>query len=364
VLVGLVAATRARWHTTVISLVDSGDCGALLESLGVKVLCCEMRRIGLLRGLARLYGFLGEVQPDVVQTWMYHADLFGGVVARMRGCNAVLWGVRNFTLPAGRVSRSVRAAARLCAVLSRFVPAAIVSCSSQAALAHARRGYVRAKFLVIPNGYDCTQLKPDADARRRLRAHWGIAPDEFLLGMVARWDPLKDHANLMAALARLPPEFGPIRCVLIGAGMTPSNPDLTALARRHGIADRLILAGPHTDVAAAMSALDLHVLSSSSEAFPNVVAEAMACGTPCVVTDVGDARTIIGEHGWAAPPADPGALSRAIREAKTALSGAGRDSLRAACRAHIREHFSHEVMVAAFERAWLSTMRPARGAQA
>src|SRR5579862_7444290 len=92
ILVRLVGSTRSKWHTSVISLVEKGDNGTVLESLGVTVLCCEMRSRGVLRGLRRLYALLGELRPDVVQTWMYHADLFGGVIARLRGCDAVLWG--------------------------------------------------------------------------------------------------------------------------------------------------------------------------------------------------------------------------------------------------------------------------------
>ncbi len=359
VLTRLVLATRDRWDSRVVSLADQGHYGPTLAAAGIPVLCCEMNRRGFAPGLIRLHRFLRQEQPQIVQTWMYHADLLGGVAARLTGCRAVLWGIRNLRLPAGAVSRSVRLAARLSARLSRIVPAGILTCSAQSVAVHARIGYSASKFRVIPNGYDCARLRPDAEGRARLRAEWGIQPGEVLLGMVARWDPLKDHATLLDALGRLARQNENVRCVLVGAGMERANAPLLELMRRHELTGRIILAGARSDIAAVMGALDLHVLSSRSEAFPNVVAEAMACGTPCVATDVGDVRLIIGEHGWYAPPADPAALAAALAEAIALLSGPAREALQQACRQRIVEHFGQEAMVAAFERAWLDTMRAA-----
>jgi len=347
-----------------VSLGDQGHYGPLLMAAGVPVFCCEINRRGFASGLIRLHRFLRQVRPQVVQTWMYHADLLGGIVARLTGCPAVLWGVRNLRLPRGAVSRSARLAARLCARLSRLVPSRILTCSGESVRVHVRLGYSASKFRVIPNGYDCVRLCPDAEGRARLRREWGVPNDQILLGMVARWDPLKDHANLLDALARLIKDGASVwesgaafRCVLVGAGMDTSNAPLMELVHRHRLEQRIILAGPRVDIAAVMSALDLHVLSSRSEAFPNVVAEAMACGTPGVVTEVGDVRLIVGEHGWYAPPCDPEALSAALLQAIEAVSGPAREPLQRACRRRIVEHFGQDAMVAAFERAWLDTMR-------
>jgi glycosyltransferase involved in cell wall biosynthesis len=353
VLYRLIGATRDAWDIGVISLTDEGFYGQRLRALGVSVRCCRMHAPGgAIAGFLRLLRDLRGARPDVVQTWMYHADLLGGVAARLAGCRAVLWGIRNLTFQRGRRSWTARAAARLCALLSRTVPVAIVSCSAAAAVEHRRRGYDGGRMQVIPNGYDCTRLRVDRAAGARLREGWGLQPTQFLIGMVARWDPLKDHANLLAALEPLMREHPGVRCVLVGAGMDAANRALHALLQRHALQSRVVLAGACDDIAAVMNALDLHVLCSRSEAFPNVVAEAMACGTPCVVTDVGDAAAIVGEQGWCVAPADPQALHAALRSAIERLAGDGGESLRTACRQRIERCFGQEQMVAAYEDAW------------
>jgi glycosyltransferase involved in cell wall biosynthesis len=305
----LIYATRDSWDATVISLADEGFYGGPLRSIGVSVLCCRMNETGqAVPGFVRLLRFVRHSRADVVQTWMYHADLFGGVAARLLGFDAVLWGIRNLRFHPGRRSWSARAACWLCARLSKTMPVAIVSCSTQAAIEHRRRGYAGNKLLVIPNGYDCARLRPNKPAGQLVRSAWGILPTQFLVGMVARWDPLKDHANLLAALQPLMHKHDHVRCALIGPGM--------------------------------------------SEAFPNVVAEAMACGTPCVVTDVGDASVIVGDQGWRVPAGDPAALYEAMRAAMARLASGEAESLRTACRQRILQNFSQENMAAAYEDAW------------
>jgi glycosyltransferase involved in cell wall biosynthesis len=353
ILFQLICATRESWDCAVISLTTEGYYGERLRALGVNVICCRMNSAAQgLPGLLRLLGGLRRLQPDVVQTWMYHADLLGGVAARLLGVRAIVWGIRNFRLDRGNVSWTARAASRLCARISGIVPAAIVSCSAQAAAEHRDRGYASNKMLVIPNGYDARRLRRDVPAGQRVRTAWGVLPDQFLIGMVARWDPLKDHANLLAALQLLERDQSDVRCVLVGPGMEIGNSALAALLRRYPLASSALLAGPRDDIPAVMSALDLHVLSSSSEAFPNVVGEAMACGTPCVVTDVGDAAAIVGDTGWCVPPADAASLHAALRAATARLSASDRESLGAACRERILQNFSVEAMVRAYERVW------------
>jgi glycosyltransferase involved in cell wall biosynthesis len=361
ILYRLVAATSATWDSTVISLADEGYYGAPLRRSGCEVLTCRMRESGqFLPGLLRLQRFLRHTRPDVVQTWMYHADLLGGLCARLTGIRAVLWGIRNLRFSAGGDSLSARIASSLCARLSGTVPATIVSCSARAAAEHVRRGYASEHMIVIPNGYDLTRLHIDQPAGAALRASFGIEPAEFLIGMVARWDPLKDHANFLSAMGSLLREQPHIRVLLVGPGMQTSNAALQQLLALHTPGGRVLLAGARDDIPAVMNALDLHVLSSCSEAFPNVLAEAMACGTPCVTTDVGDAAAIVGELGWCVPPRDPVALADAVRLAIRALAGQEGAALRAACRARIVEHFTSERMVSAFEGAWLRALRGTR----
>src|SRR5690606_10078664 len=136
-----------------------------------------------------------------------------------------------------------------------------------------------------------------------------------IIGFVARYDPLKDHDNLLQALSLLQVTDLRPTCLLVGTGLEQGNAALADRIVHFRLLDQIRLLGRRSDVPRVMNALDLHVMSSVSEAFPNVLAEAMACGTPCVSTDVGDAAAIVGESGWIVPPHDPKALAYAITSA-------------------------------------------------
>lgn len=355
VLLRLATYPEAAVEHTVVSLTDEGIYGERLRAAGVAV-----HALGMKRGRVSLGGFLAlraliaRTRPDAVQTWMYHADLIGGLAARLAGVRAIAWGIRNSGEHLERSSRSARLVLRACALLSGWVPRAIVCAAQKAAERHADKGYRRDRLVVVSNGYDLSRYTPDGAARARVRAQWGLADDAPVIGCVARWDPLKDHANLLRAIAALVRDGrdGGLRCVLIGRGMAADNPELGALIDRLGLRERLVLAGPSDDVPAAMNGLDLHVLSSCAEGFPNVVAEAMACGVYCVVTDVGDAAYIVGDTGVVVPPEQPEALARGIETALREVAARGRERAGQPARARVLERFDLARMVQSYIAVW------------
>ena len=353
VLHRVITATRPDVEHIVVSLMGEAYFGPRLRAAGVQVSTLDKPRGRVtIRGLLKLRRLIVETRPDAVQTWMYHADLVGGLVARSAGVRSVVWGIHQSNLAADMTSFSARVSARICARLSAWLPAAIVSCSVHSARVHQAFGYRAGQFIVIPNGYDLSYFAPDAEARCRVRAEWGVAPNTTLLGMVARWDPQKDHENLLRALTSLVERGSNFRCVLVGTEMDRDNTNLVGLIEHLSLADRIILAGPRNDIPAVMNSLDLHVLSSAGEAFPNAVAEAMACGTPCVVTDVGDAALIVGDTGWVVPPEDAEALAGAILQALAVVSAEGREEFGGECRTRIEENFSLKKMAGTYLALW------------
>lgn len=342
----------------VVSLTGLGKYGPLLAERGVAVTALQMPRGRLTwAGVRGLWRAVRQVRPDVIQTWMYHADLLGGVAGRLAGV-PVVWGVHNTTLEPGRSSRGTIVVARLCGWLSRRLPRRIVACAQAAVTVHAGLGYDRNRMVVIPNGYDLARFCPDANARARLRREWAVPDDVPLLGMVARFDPYKDHLTCIAALRRLRQSGRAFRAVLVGTGVDDANPALVQAVRAADLSEEVRLLGPRADIPAVMSALDVHVLSSSAEAFPNVLAEAMACGTPCVATDVGDAAVIVGETGWVVPPRDAVALAGALEQALQAWQDAsGWRARQQACRQRIEQRYSIEAMVQRYRSVWGESVR-------
>ena len=355
VLFRLATYPGADVEHVIVSLTDEGIYGERLRAAGVAVHALGMKRGRVsLGGFMALRSLIAATRPHAVQTWMYHADLIGGLAARLAGVRAIAWGIRNSGEHLERSSRSARLVLRACALLSGRIPKAIVCAAQKSAQRHADKGYDRERMVVIANGYDLSRYAPNDEARQRVRAQWGLPQDVPAIGCVARWDPLKDHANLLRAIAALVRDGrdAGLRCVLIGRGMDTANTELAALIDRLGLRDRLVLAGPSDDVPAAMNGLDLHVLSSCAEGFPNVVAEAMACGVYCVVTDVGDAAFIVGDAGVVVPPEQSEALARGIETALCEVASRGRTRAGEAGRARVLENFDLARMVQSYIAVW------------
>ena len=311
----VLAARRAEpaLQQQVISLGEIGVVGARLQAQGVPVLALGLRGAWpLLAGFSRLVAHLRRQHaPLLVQTWMYHADLIGGLAARLAGHRHVVWNVRQTGLDGADIGPATRAVVRLCGALSGWLPARIV-CNAQAAIAaHAALGYAADRFTVLPNGFDTQVFTRQAATGQALRRAWGVADDALLVGMVARLDPQKDHANFIAAAQIVAAALPAARFVLAGRGI-PDDPALGRLIAQAGLSQQVLRLGQRSDVAALMSTLDLFCLSSRAEGFPNVLGEAMACETPAVSTDAGDARALLGDDALVAPIQDAPALAACV----------------------------------------------------
>jgi glycosyltransferase involved in cell wall biosynthesis len=223
----------------------------------------------------------------------------------MAGADHVVWNIRSSTLDPDRDKQTTIWTAKLCAWLSSWLPDRIVTCAREAGRVHAELGYDASKMVVVPNGFDTEQYRPDEQRRAQIRDELNVQ-EKAVVGLVARYHPQKDHRTFVRAAARLVERVPDAHFVLCGTDVTWENQELAGWIQEHGLRDSFSLLGRRDDVASVMTAFDVAVLSSATgEAFPNVVGEAMACGVPCVVTRVGDSAEIIGDTGIAVPTKSP-----------------------------------------------------------
>ncbi|PHS64395.1 MAG: glycosyl transferase family 1 [Thalassobium sp.] len=298
----------------VVSLLDGGKYGGLLKDSGVPVFCLHMNSdwLGLISAPYKLYQILKIQRPDVVQTWMYHADLLGGIVAKLAGVKKVYWGIRHSTLKVGESKLTTILIARLCALLSYILPVKIICCAESARAIHAAIGYKKTKLVVIQNGYEFDKLREDKGLGSNFRSEIGVSEETVLLGMVGRYNSQKGHDVFIKALGLIKNQIDFV-CCFVGREMDFNNKDLLAALEREDIQERVMMLGPRNDIVAVMNALDLHVLPSTyGEGFPNVVAESIACGTPCLASNVGDAANIIQNALFVVPPGDDVALAERL----------------------------------------------------
>ncbi len=342
----------------VINIGRPGVVGTRLAGAGITVESLQMGPS--LRSVHRLITLARRLRSKpvmpVVQTWLWHADLIAGLCARAAGNRQVVWNLRN-SMPSHPATKpGSRRVARLCARLSRRVPAAII-CNSTAALrAHLEIGYCAEKCVVIPNGFDLRAFVNSPGARSDLRARWGVAPQELLVGMIARVDPLKDHVSFIRAAARVAARMPQTRFALVGEGVT-RDASIQFLLRETELSARFILQERSDGVQNVMSALDVFCLASHSEGFPNVVGEAMACATPTVATDVGDVRSILADERLVAPPEDPESLASCI-EYVLALGERARRELGLRQRRRVASEFDIEHVWSRYRELYRSIQEP------
>ncbi len=335
----LAVATRHH-DPLVVSLISDGPLESRLREAGIRVRTLD-KRAGLPdpRVVPRLARLLRREQPEVLQTWMYEANLYGLAAGRMAGVPGIVWNLRCADTDWRFYPRTAALAFRLNKLLARH-PDAIVVNSWRGRAYHRQHGFETRRMRVIPNGFDTVEFRPDPEARQSVRAQFGVG-NVPLVGLIGRHDPQKDHATFARAAAAVTRALPDTRFLLAGSEITLKNAPLVALFAPE-VRERSLLLGRRDDIARLMRGLDVLVMSSASgEGFPNVLGEAMSSGVPCVATDLGDAARIVGQTGKVVPPGDHEALARAVVDLLS-LGHEGRQRLGRAARKRIQQHFSHQ----------------------
>lgn len=346
---------RTKFDVSVISLTDVGPIGKKIEELGIPVMGLGMKR-GIPNPffLFKLAKILKREKPDILQTWMYHADLMGLLAGRFAEVKNIVWGIHHSNLDPKSNKRMTLKVVKMCAILSKY-PNKIICCSDSSLKVHSQVGYSKDRIVVIPNGFDIKKFSPDSQANAMLKCHLSIPNDSILVGLIARWDSLKDHHNFIQAAKIVAAYLPKVRFILCGDNIDTSNHLLVQWIKDTGVEKSFYLLGRREDINVIMSALDLLVLSSKGEAFPNVLGEAMACEVPCVTTDVGDSAYIVGDTGFVVPPKDPKALADAIIRYFN-LSVEERKQMGKRARKRVENHFALDLVVEKYESIYQSLL--------
>jgi glycosyltransferase involved in cell wall biosynthesis len=302
---------KTRFDVTLVTFYDGGALESEAEGeAGVSVISLQKRgREDVLGFLGRLWRTVSRARPDVMLGYMGLASDLCLIVGRAAGAK-VVWNLRasyvDYALYDWRLHWTFRAGAWL----SHFVDLIIVN-SEAGRKHHVAHGYAGARMVVIPNGIDTRNYRPDPVAGERMRLKWGINRHDPVIGLVGRLDPMKDHPTFLHAAAELATDLPGVRFVCVGTGSPGYEAELRALSATLGLQSRLVWAGRLDEMVAVYNALDILASSSYGEGFSNAIGEAMACGVPCVVTDVGDSRLIVSDLGTVVPARDPAAMAKA-----------------------------------------------------
>lgn len=337
----LSAMDRSQFEPAVISLIPGGEIRTLIEAERIPVFDVGMKagipsagQVIKIRQLAR------KLAPDLVQGWMYHGNVIASVFDKfVSGDTKLLWNIRHSLPDIRHEKRGTRVVIRLGALGSQGADRIIYN-STISQEQHALLGYARDKAEMIPNGFDMDRFRPSPEAAAKLRLELGLSSDTLLVGVAARRHPVKGHDIFLKAAALLRAAGQDCHFVLAGRGVTEEDAVLRDLSAG-ALAGNVHLLGQREDMPSFLASLDLLCVPSYGEGFPNVLGEAMACGVPCVSTDVGEARIIVDDTGRVVPSGDPAALFRAMEELLL-LEPEARTDLGHRCRIRIQENYSLE----------------------
>jgi glycosyltransferase involved in cell wall biosynthesis len=341
---------RDIFEPIVISLTDYGSLGNNIKNLNIPVY--KMGMNACFPNPFKIWRFIKltrKINPKLIQGWMYHGNL-AALLAKWVLPNRVLllWNIRHTPDDLKKEKRLTARVIRLGARLSAQ-PDQIIYNSNVSAQKHESIGYSDKHKNFIPNGFNCEQFKPFDNAKSKLRHSLDLKKDTLLIGLIARYHIMKDHVTFLHSAGKLNKTYPEIHFVLVGQGVDKSNRLLVKLIEDLKITKNIHLLGKRMDADKITAGLDIACSSSSwGESFSNAIGEAMACGIPCVVTDVGDSARIVGETGIVVKPRDRKAFTDAMITL-IKMSSEERLGLGKLARNRIIKHFSIDIVVKQYE---------------
>jgi len=352
----LSAMRHGEFQHIVVSLLDRGSLGSSIEALGVPLFTLKMKSLSVLASGLRLRRLVRRVQPDLIQGWMYHGNLAAVAARRLSRQNIpVIWNIRQSLYDIRDEKKTTAVAIRLGAKLSHLARKIIYNASISAEQ-HEALGYCAERRTIVGNGFDAQQFKPCPESRVQIRTELNLPISTPLIGLVARYHPLKDHATFLRAASLLVQSDRGVHFLLAGSNVDKDNAALTGLIEALGLQGHVHLLGERSDIPRLTAALDIATSASWAEGFPNVIGEAMACGVPCVVTEVGESPTLVGETGLVVGARNPGALAQAW-QCLLKKGPEARRRLGMAARQRIIERYALDKIAAQYEALYASVSR-------
>ena len=297
ILYRLLVNSQCQINNYVICFNDKGAYGDMIESLGVQIFYLNNKKGRFsISSIFKLFSLIKSINPNVVQTWWYPADIIGGIISKFAGIKRIYWGIfsANFQLKYLGIGTLLFFPFNI--IFSYLIPTKIISCTQYGLELHKKHGYASKKLIFIPPGVNVDDFIFKNDTLNKIDK----SNFNFVISCVARFDPLKDHGTLLRAFSYYLTTYNAnALLILAGHGINTQNFKLIDLIKRFGIPfENLMLLENPVDISNVFQMSDLNVLTSVGEGFPNVLIESMSCGTLCLATNVGDCKLILKDYGW------------------------------------------------------------------
>jgi len=344
----LIVNSPDSYQHEVLCLTSGGEMHSVFLSSKIKVTTIDFKK-SFFSSMYFLIKIIKSKNPDIVQTWLYHANLIGGIAARCSGINCVIWGLRGTAIPQSILSIH-NLIIKIGALFSYFIPSSIVCNAQTVKNFHIKKKYCNNKIEIIENGFNVHQARLKKEV---LLSEIKVNNEKSLLiGTVGRYDKLKDYPNMVDALSIIMKEFPNVHFIMVGRGLDNSNMELMALLSDSLDISRVHLLGEKNNISSCLIELDIFCLSSRNEGFPNVIAEAMLMKLPCVATNAGDSSSLVSDIGILVPVEDHIKLALGLKY-MIEIGNKKRKKIGERSYSHIKSNFSIENNISKFNKLYM-----------
>jgi len=286
----------------IITLINNGFYEVDLKKKGIKIFSLDIKKennfFDYFKKILKFRKFIKKQKPDIIQSWMYHSNFLTIFVQRVFH-HKIFWNIRHTILDTKMSKKTTILVSKICALFSGYVPKKIIYCSEKSIKFHENQHfYSKHKTTLIDNGYSNNIYFPSSYHRQNFRKKNKIKKSDIILGFAGRYTKEKNINSLLFAFSKIIKEYDNVYLYMVGKNINNLNNDLTRYINDFRIKDKVFLLNEQKNLLKFYNGIDLLLLTSHSESFPNVVAEAMLCSTPVLSSDVGSSKKIIGDCGF------------------------------------------------------------------
>jgi len=295
----------------VLSLTTGGTLEQKFNDSGILTFSLGLNKLRFIHAYKTLQYILQNKQPVIIQGWMYHGNIISSLVKYIFNCKIpIVWNIRHSLYNIKHEKYFTRVVIKICSMISINTDAIIYNSKKSASL-HEKYGYKKNKTVVINNGFIIPNIANKLKEQKKFRVMYNISKNNKIIGMVGNYRSFKDYPTCIKAFSKIKINFPDVTFVLVGIQISKENDELMRLIKLYQIEKDILLLGEIKETANIIKSFDIFMLSSMSESFPNVIAEAMSLSIPVVATDTGDVKRIVENTGLVVESRNPDSLGNA-----------------------------------------------------
>ena len=286
----------------IITLINNGFYESELKKIGISIYSLNFnennKSLDIIKKILKFRKLIKNQSPDIIQSWMYHAN-FLTLFIQKKFYDKLFWNIRHSELNFKISKKLTIFLSIICGIFSKLIPKKIIYCSERSIKFHENNHfYFKNKSILIYNGCNEKNYYSSKYLRSSFRKKNKIKKTDIILGYAGRYAKQKNIPSLLYAFSKIKKNYDNIYLYMVGKNINFKNKKLLSQVKNQKIKNRLFFLNEQKSLLKFYNGIDLLILPSLSESFPNVIPESMLCSTPVLSTNTGCSKTIIGKYGF------------------------------------------------------------------